>query len=61
MDAVAKIGRNPVSKYQIQPDCVENEHADAGLGEARQGKKHFLCSADHEQDDCEHKAAHTYS
>ena len=30
MDAAAKSGRNPVSKHQIQPECGENEQADAG-------------------------------
>ena len=29
MDAAAKLGRNPVSKHQIQPGYV-NEQADAG-------------------------------
>ena len=29
MDAAAEIGRNPVSKHQIRPGCVENEQADA--------------------------------
>ena len=29
MDATAEVGRNPVSKHQIQPDC-EIEQADAG-------------------------------
>ena len=30
MDAVAQIGKNPVSKHQIQLLSVENEQADAG-------------------------------
>ena len=29
MDAVAELGRNPVSKHQIQPE-YEDEQADAG-------------------------------
>ena len=29
MDAAAKLGRNPVSKHQIQPE-YEDEQADAG-------------------------------
>ena len=53
----AKLGRNPVSKHQIQP-----EQADAGWDcrtrlaspilrreERGQGNTHFPCSADHEQ------------
>ena len=46
MDAAAELGRNPVSKHQIQPE-YEHEQADAGGG---QGNIHFPCSADHEQD-----------
>ena len=30
IDAAAKIGKNPVSKHQIQPKYGENEQADAG-------------------------------
>ena len=30
MDDAAEIGRNPVSKNQIQPLRMENEQADAG-------------------------------
>ena len=30
MDAAAELGRNPVSKHQIQPEYGD-EHADAGL------------------------------
>ena len=30
MDAAAEIGRNPVSKHDIQPDCGD-EPTDAGL------------------------------
>ena len=29
MDAAAELGRNPVSKHQVQPEC-EDEQADAG-------------------------------
>ena len=61
MDAAAELGRNPVSKHQIQPEYGDDEQADAGRDEpvsrdqilrhARgQGNIHFPCSADHEQD-----------
>ena len=63
MDAAAELGRNPVSKNQIQPEYGD-EWADSGrdgtaepvsrdqiLRHARgQGNIHFPCSADHEQD-----------
>ena len=63
MGAAAELGRNPVSKHQIQPEYGD-EQADAGrdgpsepvsrdqiLRHARgQGNIHFPCSADHEQD-----------
>ena len=63
MDAAAELGRNPVSKHQVQPEYGD-EQADAGrdgtaepvsrdqiLRHARgQGNVHFPCSADHEQD-----------
>ena len=61
MDAAAEIGRNAVSKDQIQPEHGD-EQADAGRGcrtrlarpnsPARRGQRniHFPCSADHEQD-----------
>ena len=60
MDAAAELGTNPVSKHQIQPEYGD-EQADDGTAEpvsrdqilrhARgQGKVHFPCSADHEQD-----------
>ena len=61
MDAAAELGRNPVSKHQIQPEYGD-EQADAdGTAEpvsrdqifrhARgQGNIIFSCSADHEQD-----------
>ena len=61
MDAAAELGRNPVSKHQIQPECGD-EQADAGRdgwtrlarpnSRARTGtgEYYFPCSADHEQD-----------
>ena len=61
MDAAAELGRNPVSKHQIQPEYGD-EQADAGRDcrtclarpilrrERGQGNIHFPCSADHEQD-----------
>ena len=63
MDATAELGRNPVSKHQIQPEYGD-EQADAGRDcrtrlarpnsqartERGQGNIHFPCSADHEQD-----------
>ena len=61
MDAVAGLGRNPVSKHQIQSEYGDEE-ADAGRdcrtrltrpnSQARTGQEniHFPCSADHEQD-----------
>ena len=61
MDAAAELGRNPVSKHQIQPEYGD-EQADAGRdGGARlarpnyqarmgQGNINFPCSADDEQD-----------
>ena len=61
MDAAAELGRNPVSKHQIQPEYGD-EQADAGRhcrtrlerpnSQARTGtgKYFFPCSADHEQD-----------
>ena len=44
MVAAAELGRNPVSKHEIQPEYGD-EQADAG-----QGNIPFSCSADHEQD-----------
>ena len=53
MDAAAELGRNPVSKHQIQPEYGDEE-ADAGrycrARLARQGNIYFPCSAGHEQD-----------
>ena len=62
MDAAAELGRNPVSSHHIQPEHGD-EQADAGRDsrthlarpnilrrERGQGKIHFPCSADHEQD-----------
>ena len=62
MDAAAELGRNPVSKHQIQPEygemsrltrdgTAEPVSRDQILRHARgQGNVHFPCSADHEQD-----------
>ena len=30
LDAAAELGRNPVSKHQIQPEYGDDEQADAG-------------------------------
>ena len=61
MDAAAELGRNPVSKHQIQLEYID-EQADAGRNcrtrlarqnfrrERGQGNVNFPCSADHEQD-----------
>ena len=61
MDAAAEVGRNTVSKHQIQPEYGD-EQADTGRDcrtrlarpnsqrERGQGNVNFLCSADHEQD-----------
>ena len=61
MDAAAELGRNPVSKHQIQPEYGD-EQADAGWdcrnrlarpnsqARTRTGEYSFLCLADHEQD-----------
>ena len=62
MDAAAELGRNPVSKHQIQPEygemsrltrdgTAEPVSRDQILRHARgQGNIIFPCSADHEQD-----------
>ena len=62
MDAAAELGRNPVSKHQIQPMSIEMSRLtrdgtaepvsrDQILRHARgQGNVHFPSSADHEQD-----------
>ena len=62
MDAAAELEREPVSNHQIQPAEYKDKQADAGRDcrnrlarlilrrERGQGKKHFSCSADHEQD-----------
>ena len=59
MDAAAELGRNPVSKHQIQPEYMEMSKLmrdgtagpvsrDQILRHARgQGNIHFPCSADH--------------
>ena len=62
MDAAAELGRNPVSKHQIQPE-YENENRLTRDGTAEpvsrgqilrhargQGNINFPCSADYEQD-----------
>ena len=61
MDAAAEIGRDPVSKHQIQPE-YKDEQTDPGRDcptrlarpnyQARTGtgKYSFPCPADHEQD-----------
>ena len=61
IDAAAELGRNPVSKHQIQLS-MEMSRADARRDcrtrparpnlrrESGQGNIHFPCSADHEQD-----------
>ena len=63
MDATAELGRNSVSKHQIQPEYGD-EQADAGrdgtvepvsrdqILRRERGQKniHFPCSGDHEQD-----------
>ena len=55
MDAAAELGRNPVSKHDIQSKYGD-EQADAGrdcrtrLARRTQGNIHFPCSADHVQD-----------
>ena len=59
MDAAAELGRNPVSKHQIQPEygrltrdrTAEPISQDQILRRERgQGNIYFPCSADHEQD-----------
>ena len=61
MDAAAGLGRNPVSKHQIQPEYGDEQAgADGTAGpvsrdqilrrERGQGNIHFPCSADHVQD-----------
>ena len=61
MEAAAELGRNPVSKHQIQPECEMSKLARDGTAEAisrgqilererGQGNMYFPCSAEHEQD-----------
>ena len=63
MDATAEIGKNPVSKHQIQPEYEDEQARLTREGTAEpvsrdqilrrergQGNIHFRCSADHEQD-----------
>ena len=59
MDAAAELGRNPVSKHQIQPQHGDEQARDGTAEpvsrdqilrrECGQGIIHFSCSADHEQ------------
>ena len=60
-DAVAELGRNPVSKHQIQPEYGDEQADRDGTAEPvsrdqilrhehGQGNIHFPCSADHVQD-----------
>ena len=52
MDAAAELGRNPVSKHQIQPEYGD-EQADAGRDCRTKADREifiFPNSADHEQD-----------
>ena len=72
MDAGAEIGRNPVSKHQIQPEDGD-EQADAGRdcrtrlarpnSRARTGTEEysFSCSADHEEQDWQPYPVDPYS
>ena len=61
MDAAAELGRDPVSKHQIQPEYGDDRLTRDGTAEPvsrdqsircehLQGNIHFPCSADHEQD-----------
>ena len=61
LDAAAEIGRNPVSKHQIQPEYEMSRLTQDGTAqlvsrdqilrrERGQGNIHFPCPADHEQD-----------
>ena len=60
MDAAAELGRDPVSKHQIQPSMEMSRLTRDGTAETvsrdqilrrkrGQGNIHFPCSADHEQ------------
>ena len=73
MDAAAEIGKDPVSKHQIQPEYMENEPADAGRTtepvsrdqilrrDRGQGNDHFPCLADHEEQDWQPYPVDQYS
>ena len=61
MDAAAELGRNPVSKHQIQPEYGDVQTDADGTAEPvsrdqilrherGQGNTHFSCSADHVRD-----------
>ena len=61
MDAAAELGRNPMSKHQIQPEYGDDRLTWDGTAESvsrdqiirrerGQGNINLPCSADHEQD-----------
>ena len=57
MDAAAELGRNPVSKHQIQPEYGDEQAAAEPVSrdqifrrERGQGNIHFSCSPGHVQD-----------
>ena len=58
MDAAAELGRNPVSKHQVQPEYGDERDGTAETfprdqifrHERGQGNIYFPCSADHEHD-----------
>ena len=57
MDAAAEVGSNLISKHQIPPDRLTRDGTAGPVSQEQilrrergQGKKHFPCSADHEQD-----------
>ena len=61
MNATAELGRNPVSKHQIQPEYKDEQADGDGAAESvprdhilrregGRGNMYFPCSADHEQD-----------
>ena len=72
MAAAAEIGKNPLSKHQIQPEQEISRLTRDGTAEPvlrvqilrherGQGNIHFPCSADHEQDWQPYPVDHTYS
>ena len=57
IDAAAELGKNPVSKHQIQPEYGDEQGTAELVSRDQifrrkpgQGKNIFPCSADHEQD-----------